>query len=75
VDSSLPESGTFTLVDTLHGITLFFILVIMIANAYVLKLDKQEQAAKARKFDIGFGSLLMVVYIILNVFFIWRASK
>jgi hypothetical protein len=26
IDSSLPESTSFTLVDTLHGLTLFFIL-------------------------------------------------
>ena len=29
VDASLPETVTFTLVDTLHGITLLFILLII----------------------------------------------
>lgn len=75
VDSALPESTTFTLVDTLHGITLFFILVIMIANAYVLKLSKQGDKVKARKFDIRCALILMSVYILLNSYFIYVASR
>jgi hypothetical protein len=29
IDSALPESSSFTLVDLLHGITLFFILAVI----------------------------------------------
>jgi hypothetical protein len=75
VDSSLPESTTFTLVDTLHGITLFFILAIMVVNAYVLKLDKHGRQAKARRVDVMWGVIVMVAYVAVNSYFIWRASR
>lgn len=74
IDSSLPESSSFTLVDMLHGITLFFILVVIAANAYALRLIKKDQAAKATRFDNISAIVVLVVYLGLNVFFIWRAS-
>src|SRR5262249_6195651 len=40
IDSALPESTSFTLVDTLHGVTLFFIIGVIITNAYTLMLKK-----------------------------------
>jgi hypothetical protein len=42
IDSALPESSSFTLVDLLHGITLFFILVIIGTSAYSLHLIKKN---------------------------------
>ena len=42
IDSSLPESTSFTLVDTLHGITLFFIFTIIACTAYSLLLVKKD---------------------------------
>src|SRR5262249_50097517 len=38
IDSALPESTTFTLVDALHGLTLFFIFLVIASSAYSLKL-------------------------------------
>ena len=32
IDSSLPETTSFTLVDTLHGFTLFAILIVVTAT-------------------------------------------
>lgn len=74
VDSSLPESSTFTLVDTLHGITLFFILAIMMANAYVLKLSKQGNEAGIIRFDKLCARLMLIAYVLLNVWFIYMAN-
>jgi len=73
VDSALPESSTFTLVDTLHGITLFFILLIMIANAYVLKLMKRDDLARLKRFDKISGPVMMIAYVLLNAYFIYHA--
>lgn len=75
VDSALPESTTFTLVDTLHGITLFFILVIMVANSYVLKLAKQEKLEKAARFDKVCAWVVMAVFLFLNIYFTYMASR
>ncbi len=75
IDSALPESTTFTLVDTLHGITLFFVLLVMIATAYTLRLVKLERFEQSRRFDFIFAQVLMAVYLLLNCYFIFVAVK
>ncbi len=75
IDSSLPESSSFTLVDMLHGITLFFILLIIAANSYSLKLVKRDCVKQANRFDTMAAWILLVVYIATNAFLIWSASK
>lgn len=75
IDSSLPESTSFTLVDTLHGITLFCILAVIVANAWALKLVKKNKHKKADQLDRRFGNILLGVYILLNIYFIWQAGS
>ena len=75
IDSSLPESASFTLVDMLHGITLFFILGVIAANAYSLKLVKKHKVQKAYKFDNRIAVIMITVYVLLNTWFIWKASR
>lgn len=75
IDSALPESSSFTLVDLLHGLTLFFILATIAANAYSLSLIKKDKVAKAYKFDTLASRIVLVAYVILNIWFIWKASK
>ena len=74
IDSSLPESTSFTLVDTLHGLTLFCILAVITGNVISLKLVKKGKHKKADKFDMYFAQILLGIYILLNVFFIARAA-
>lgn len=75
IDSSLPETTSFTLVDTLHGITLFFIFAIIAATTYSLKLVKQNKEKKAQKFDMMAAQLFLLVYILLNIYFIVQANS
>ncbi|HET9429916.1 MAG TPA: hypothetical protein VFO70_02010 [Chitinophagaceae bacterium] len=75
IDSALPESSSFTLVDTLHGLTLFFIFAIIAANAYSLKLIKKDQLAKAYRFDILAAQAMLVLYVLFNAWFIWQSSQ
>lgn len=75
IDSSLPESTTFTLVDTLHGLTLLFILTTIIATAFSLKMVKAEQIEKARKFDLICAQIVLAIYVLLNIYFIYRANN
>ena len=75
IDSALPESTTFTLVDTLHGITLLFILTVIICTSYSLKLVKQEKIDKAKRFDLICAQVLLAAYLLLNAYFIWGANK
>lgn len=75
IDSSLPESASFTLVDTLHGITLFYILLGIAENAWSLRLIKQNKFEKARKLDNWAALFIIASYILLNIYFIWKASN
>jgi len=63
------------LVDLLHGITLFFIFATIAANAYSLNLIKKDKAAKAYKFDVAASLIVLILYLVSNVWFIWQASK
>lgn len=75
IDSALPESSSFTLVDLLHGITLFFILATIASNAYSLNLIKKDRVDKAYRFDTIASRLVIFVYVLLNVWFIWKAAN
>jgi hypothetical protein len=75
IDSALPESTTFTLVDTLHGITLIFILSIIISTSYTLKLIKLDKIEKANRFDFICAQVLLAGYLILNGYFIYVANN
>ena len=74
IDSALPESTTFTLVDTLHGLTLFAIFSIITATAYSLLLVKRDQLKKARRFDMMAAQALLVIYVAANLYFIIEAK-
>jgi hypothetical protein len=75
IDSSLPESTSFTLVDTLHGLTLFFIFSVIAATAYSLRLVAQNKIEKAHKFDMIIAQVLMLAYVLANTWFISQADK
>ncbi len=75
VDSALPESTTFTLVDTLHGLTLLFILSVIIGTAYSLKLIKKDKIDRAKKFDFIAAQVLLGLYVVLNAWFIFEATR
>jgi hypothetical protein len=75
IDSSLPETTSFTLVDMLHGVTLFFIFAIIAATAYSLKLVKENKERKAQKFDMIAAQFFLLVYVLLNIYFIVQANS
>jgi hypothetical protein len=75
IDSSLPESTSFTLVDLLHGITLFFICLIVGASVYSLRLVKKNKLKEANRFDFITAQVLLVIYIGLNIYLITKAMK
>ena len=75
IDSSLPESTSFTLVDTLHGLTLFFIFSVITATAWSMKLVKNNKPEKAHRFDMIIAQVLLLIYVISNIWFISQANK
>lgn len=74
IDSALPESTSYTLVDMLHGLTLFFIIGVIIANAYALRLIKKGRAVESFQFDKIAAAIMLALYMILNLYFIYQAS-
>lgn len=74
IDSALPESTAFTLVDTLHGITLLFIMLVIVSTAFSLRLIKREKVEQARRFDFIAAQVLLGLYLGLNFYFIYSAS-
>lgn len=75
IDSALPESTAYTLVDTLHGITLLFIFLVISATAYSLRLGKAGKMKQANRFDMWVAQIMLALYIILNAWYIYNASK
>lgn len=74
IDSSLPESITFTLVDTLHGITLFFVFAVIVSSIYALYLVKKSDIDRANKFDRITSKVILLAYVILNIYYISQSS-
>jgi ABC-type Co2+ transport system permease subunit len=58
----------------LHGVTLFFIFAIIAATAYSLKLVKENKERKAQKFDMIAAQFFLLVYVLLNIYFIFQAN-
>lgn len=67
IDSILPESTTFTLVDSLHAITFFTIFAILVVSAICLKLldrDKKELCLRVNRLG---ARLIGVGYVVANL--------
>ncbi len=73
VDSALPESSTFTLVDALHGTTLVFILGIIICNTCSLYYVRKDKEATAKRFDRIAAPVFILLYMLINIFLINNA--
>ena len=70
IDSLLPESSDFTLVDTLHSLTFVSILMTLMVSAISLKLydNKKEQSALLVN-SVG-SKVVVAVYVVANIIFI-----
>lgn len=73
IDSSLPDSVSQTLVDSLHGTTLLSIFLIIVATIISLRYVKKNSSEKANKFDRICSRILLSVYILLNCYFVYSA--
>lgn len=73
IDSVLPESSQFTLVDILHSLTYFAIFATLVVSALALRfreLGRKEACLRVNRI----GSWLVVtLYILFNILFIWLA--
>ena len=73
IDSSLPESTSFTLVDTLHGLTLLFIFCVIAATAYSLRMVKKGK--NVQRFDMIIAQVLLLAYMIANIYLHYKGKR
>jgi hypothetical protein len=67
VEASLPESTSFTLVDLLHAITMFFILFIISVNTISLGHIKNDKLTKFKRLNKIYARYTLIIYITINV--------
>jgi hypothetical protein len=73
IDSLLPESSSFTLVDTLHALTFLSVLMTLIVSAISLKLVDNGKADLALKVNSLGSRIVVAVYVAANLIFIGLA--
>lgn len=74
VDSILPQSTTFTLVDKLHILTYVSMLLCIVFSVISLRIWKNGHEKKSARFDRRAYYLITSVYILINIFLIYSAS-
>jgi hypothetical protein len=73
IDSILPESSTFTLVDTLHTLTFLSIFAMLVVSAYCIRLhDKGKMEACLNLNKKGF-TIILIGYVTANILFVCLA--
>lgn len=73
IDSLLPESPEFSLVDTLHSITFFGILAVLAVSAISMVIyNRGNQAACVRADKIG-SRVVALAFVVLNVYYVVSA--
>jgi hypothetical protein len=65
IDSSLPETNSFTMVDWLHSLTLIFIVFAIAVTIYSSRFIKND-LDRARKFDRKAAWIGLTIYVVLN---------
>lgn len=73
IDSLLPESSEFTLVDALHSLTFFGILAVLIVSAIAMKFYDHDNEEKCLQVDKWGFRILVVIYVVGNLYFIFTA--
>ncbi len=71
VDSILPQSTSFTLVDKIHVMTYVFLLLCIVLSVISLRLWKNGKIKSSQRLDRWAFGILSILYLILNLIFIF----
>lgn len=74
VDSILPQSTTFTLVDKLHILTYLFLLICIVFSVISLRIWKNGHEQRSARFDRRAYISIVSLYVLINVVLIWQAN-
>ena len=72
-DSLLPESSSFTLVDSLHSTTFMAIFATLLVSAIALKFHDNGNVPASIKVNYYGSRIVVSLYVIINVVFILLA--
>jgi L-asparagine transporter-like permease len=67
IDSLLPETTSFTLVDSLHSITFLFIFFTISISAISLIFINKGKPEQARNFDKMGALVITITYAVINI--------
>ncbi|MBX2967502.1 MAG: hypothetical protein KF845_15275 [Cyclobacteriaceae bacterium] len=67
IDSILPESNVFTLVDSLHAITFLVIFVILVISAIALYIMKKGKVEQSRKINLLAAWIVLILFLTVNI--------
>jgi len=73
VDSILPETNNYTLVDKIHVITFIYILISLIMTVIAYRLFASEKNPLAKKVDKWAFWVTILSFILINFYLIWQA--
>ncbi len=73
IDSSLPETTSFTLVDTLHATTFVYLFLIIFSSVVSLTFYKKKKLKQYGRINSYSFVYIIATYILFNVFFIVSA--
>ncbi len=74
VDSILPQSTTFTLVDKLHILTYLYLLICIVFSVISLRTWKNGLEMQSSRFDRRSYVLIVSSYLLINLVLIYRAT-
>ncbi|WP_333821429.1 hypothetical protein [Ohtaekwangia sp.] len=75
IDSVLPESSLFTLVDTLHAFTFFAIFMTLVVSAISLKCHDNNKLDLAMRVNREGSRIVVVLYVVANLVAIGLALR
>jgi L-asparagine transporter-like permease len=75
IDSVLPESSSFTLVDSLHTITFLAIFATLLVSAISLKFYDRGKVEASKKANFIGASIVISLYIVLNIILVGIAFQ
>jgi len=70
IDSLLPETSSFTLVDTLHSLTFMAIFTTLLVSAISLKFHDSGKTEESVRFSKRGFRVILLTYVSLNLIFI-----
>jgi hypothetical protein len=72
-DSSLPETSSFTLVDTLHAVTFIYLFFIIFSSVLALRFYKSKRSRQGRKVNYTAAAIIFGSYVLINIVIVWGA--